>query len=85
MKSEQQTSRRGNSRIRTPRSNGSAWSQLSLLVVPTIVALAVGGWTFASLGDLVLSMILGCVAFITVTPPLASMSDRDGKRRRHGQ
>jgi hypothetical protein len=85
MKSEQQTSRRGNPRTRTPRSNRSAWSQLSLLVGPTIVALAVGGWTFASLGDLVLSMILGCVTFITVTPPLASMSDRDDARTRHGQ
>lgn len=85
MKSEQQTSRRGNSRIRTPRSNAPTWSQLSLIVVPTIVALVVGGWTFASLGDLVLSMILGCVAFITVTQPLASMSDRDDAGRRHGQ
>lgn len=83
MKSEQQTSRRGNSRNRTPRTNGSAWGQLSLLVVPTILALVVGGWTFASLGDLLLSVILGCVLFISVTPLLASMSDQGDARGRH--
>ncbi|GGN54124.1 hypothetical protein GCM10011349_29470 [Novosphingobium indicum] len=64
---------------------GAASSQLSVLVPPAIVAAIVVWYTFAALADLPLSVVLGCVAFVTITPMLASMSDRNLARRRRSK
>jgi len=82
MKSKHRISARNEPRVTKARVLGSAWDQLSVLILPAIVALVVGWRTFTSLRDLPLSIVLGCVAFVTLTPMLASMSDRDAARRR---
>jgi len=81
MKSEHPHHKRKSRKMNRARVFGSVGEQLRMLVLPTIVALIVGWRTFASLGDLPLSAVLGCTAFITITPLLASMSDRDVKRK----
>lgn len=82
MNPEQRASARNQPKSARARVFGSARDQLSLLILPTIIGIVVGWRTFASLGDLVLSLILGSVTFVTLTPMLASMSDRDLARRR---
>lgn len=81
MKSRQQTSTQHRS-----RTTGSPWDrlargQLSLLALPAAMAGVISWHTFASLGDLPLSLVLGSVGFVILTPLIASMSDRD--RNRH--
>lgn len=81
MKPEHQTPMRTGEQMNRARVHGPVREQLRLLVLPSIVALIAGWRALALLGDLLLSVVLGCVAFLTMTPLLASMSDRDFKRR----
>jgi len=48
-----------------------------------VAAIAAGWGIFASFGDVPLSLVLGCVAFIALTPVTAAMSDGGATRRRH--
>lgn len=68
-----------------PKRQTTAWSQASALLCPMVAAIAVGWGIFASFGDVLLSLVLGCVAFITLTPLTAAMGDRDAARRRHNK
>jgi hypothetical protein len=81
MKPEQPHHKRKSRKMNRVRASGSVGEQLRMLVLPTVGALIVGWRTFASLGDLPLSAVLTCTAFITITPLVASMSDRDLKRK----
>jgi len=85
MKPEHRISARNERKVAKARLHGSTWDQLSVLILPAIIAMVVGWRTFASLGDLSLSLVLGCVAFVTLAPMLASMSDRDQMRRRRNK
>ena len=82
MKSKNRISARNDPRVTKARVHGSAWDQISVLILPAVVALVVGWRMFTSLGDLPLAIVLGCVAFVTLTPMLTSTSDADGARRR---
>jgi len=66
-----------------PKRQSTAWSQASALLCPTVAAIAAGWGIFASFGDVPLSLVLGCVAFIALTPVTAAMSDGGATRRRH--
>ena len=66
-----------------PKRQSTAWSQASALLCPTVAATAAGWGIFTSFGDLLLSLVLGCVAFIALTPLTATMSAMDAARRRH--
>lgn len=81
MKSEHPHHKHKSRKMNRARVFGSVGEQLRMLVLPTIAALFVGWRTFAYLGDLPLSAVLACTAFITITPLLGSMSDRDLKRK----
>ena len=81
MKSEHPHYKCKSRKMNRARAFGSVGEQLRMLILPTIAALFVGWHTFAYLGDLPLSAVLACTAFITTTPLLASMSDRDLKRK----
>jgi hypothetical protein len=81
MKPEQPHHKRKIRKMNRARASGSVGEQLRMLVLPTVAALIVGWRTFAALGDLPLSAVLACTAFITITPLVASMSDRDLKRK----
>lgn len=52
---------------------GSRWQQAISVAFPAIIAIGVARSTFISLGDLQLSVVLGCTAFIVVTPLVASI------------
>jgi hypothetical protein len=56
-----------------------------VLVLPAIVAAIIGGRTFSALGDLALSIVLSGMAFITLTPLIASMRDRNIPQTRQDQ
>ena len=56
--------------------------QISACVLPTVVATVVTWYTFASLGDWQLCLVLGGMAFITVVPLTARLSDRGSAQRR---
>lgn len=81
MKSRQHLSVRntsGTGRTRTLRPA----RQISACVLPTVVATVVTWYTFASLGDWQLCLVLGGTAFITVVPLTARLSDRGSSQRR---
>lgn len=81
MKLEPHTTTRDGSKIARERAHGAVRGQASAFICPTVVAMVVGWRIFASFGDVLLSLVLGCVAFITLTPLVAAMSDRDRARR----
>ncbi|PTD22956.1 hypothetical protein [Sphingomonas fennica] len=66
-----------------PKRQSTTWCQVSALLCPTVAAIAAGWRIFTSFGDLLLSLMLGCIAFIALTPLTATMSARDAARRRH--
>jgi len=65
-----------------PKRQFTAGSQTSALLCPTAAAIAAGWGIFISFGDLLLSLVLGCVVFIALTPLTATMNDRDAARGR---
>ncbi|QEH81646.1 hypothetical protein EIK56_27620 [Sphingomonas sp. C8-2] len=81
MKLEPHTTTRDGSKIAKERAHSAARGQVAAFICPTVVAMVVGWRIFASLGDVLLSLVLGCVAFITLTPLVAAMSDRDRARQ----
>lgn len=82
MEPEQQISTRNHPKRAGTCACSSIRHQISLLLLPIIIGMFAGWRAFASLGDLLLSLILGSVTFVSLTPMLASMSDRDLARRR---
>jgi hypothetical protein len=85
MKPKHHTTPRDGPKIARERMHGTVRGQAPALICPTVVAIVVGWRIFALLDDLPLSLVLGCVAFITLTPLVAAMSDRDRARRRQNK
>ncbi len=72
MKSEPRISANKRSRHSKVCVDGSTRDQLVALILPSVVALGITWWGFASVSDLALSVVLGCLVFATITPILTS-------------
>jgi len=82
MQSRQHLSARNGLRIGRMRTPGPVRQQMSACALPTIVGAVVTWHTFASLGDWQLSLVLGGMAFITIVPLTARLSDQGSAQRR---
>lgn len=81
MQAEHRTHSHNDRKIAPRHGRGQAMDTASLLALPAIIATAVGWRAFMLLGDLPLSIVLGCTAFVTIAPSLASTSNRSRARR----
>lgn len=85
MKREHRISTRNNRTGAKAATRRRAWDQLSVLVLPAIVASVVAWRSFASLGDWQLSLVLGCATFVTLAPMMISMSGGELARKRRNK